>query len=572
DSRGSRLHEYWLADAAIRAAVFSPPADIPHVAIVGPTQTGKSTIVNAIVRKDVVEASPMAGATIRPHAICASAAPIPASAIKTWLEFPAGAVPHAADEPVPSHDFGITHVGPIPLLPDRTAPDVVLWDTPDFDSIGAAAYEREVMRVAGAAAAHIFVLSREKYADLTVWNLLRRLCFLNRPAVLIVNKMTPEAEQPILAAMRDRLSALHPAPTQWEIRTLPQQTGDVLQVREALTSAASDLREWLATTAEAGRTPQAATRQKRGAVAFLRGRWSSWIEPLEREYSVAAEWAAVVDERLTALVQQYQEEYLNDPKRYDSFRRATIELLALLELPGVSRPLARVREIITYPIRAVLGAGREAWQRSRTGHGPRTGLSNEQAWLHDALEELFVRLRREAARRADAHDAPVWSALSRRLEDRAASLGRTFEQALAEHCERSNTEIQNTAQELYETLQKNPAALQGLRAARATADVAGIALAIKTGGAPMHDLLLAPALLALTSLLTEGALSGYMRSVASRLKERLLADVRQNLVDAVLREQFLAFAENLAGKGVYGIRKQTLKAAEAALDRWEKNC
>lgn len=560
----ARRHEFWLADAALAAQQAAAPGAAPHFAVVGPTQTGKSTLVNAIVGADVVEASPLAGTTVRPHAIGLGVERVMQEDIANWLGL---ATENASESDVAIDEIEFTPRERLTSSNDAPTPALTLWDTPDFDSVTATTYDELVMRTAGAVDGHIISLSKEKYADLTVWTLLRLLCLMNRPALIVLNKMTAEARETVVDALETRLAALQPRPTRWQVRTLPQVSGEPAAITRALQDHIMPVREWLADTARSTSDAAADQKNKQGVIALLRGCWPAWIAPLQREYAVAAEWATVVDAQLQKFVQHYQEEYLDDPKRYDSFRRATIELLTLLELPGVSRPLARVREVITYPIRAAFGAGREAWRRS--GHTPRDNRTNEHAWLQDAIEEVFVRLRRDAARRADADDAAVWAALSRKLEERAPSLTRTFEKALAEHCERSNAEIQRTAQELYDTLKKNPAALQGLRAARATADVAGIALAIKTGGAPMHDLLLAPALLAVTSLLTEGALSGYMRSVAARLKERLLADVRENLVADVLREQFAGIAENLSGRGVFGVRKRALAAAEAALDRWE---
>jgi len=81
-------------------------------------------------------------------------------------------------------------------------------------------------------------------------------------------------------------------------------------------------------------------------------------------------------------------------------------------------------------------------------------------------------------------------------------------------------EIELAAKKLYEQLQSQPALLNTLRAARATADAAAVALAVKSGGLAPADLVLAPAMLSVTTLLTESALGRYLDTVKEDLKRR----------------------------------------------------
>ena len=53
-----------------------------------------------------------------------------------------------------------------------------------------------------------------------------------------------------------------------------------------------------------------------------------------------------------------------------------------------------------------------------------------------------------------------------------------------------------------------------------TTDAAGVALAVKSGGLAPADLVLAPAMLAVTSLLTESALGRYLDGVKRELKQQ----------------------------------------------------
>ena len=86
---------------------------------------------------------------------------------------------------------------------------------------------------------------------------------------------------------------------------------------------------------------------------------------------------------------------------------------------------------------------------------------------------------------------------------------------------------------MYQQLEKQPALLNSLRAARVTGDAAAVALAVKSGGLAATDLLVAPAMLSVTTLLTESALGRYMTSVKDELKREQSTEVRQQVFDGV---------------------------------------
>ena len=72
----------------------------------------------------------------------------------------------------------------------------VFWDTPDFDSLAAAEYRRGVLETAALADLYLLVLSKEKYSDLSVWNMLKLLSPLGRPLIICLNKSTPMRRTP----------------------------------------------------------------------------------------------------------------------------------------------------------------------------------------------------------------------------------------------------------------------------------------------------------------------------------------------------------------------------------------
>ncbi len=69
------------------------------------------------------------------------------------------------------------------------------------------------------------------------------------------------------------------------------------------------------------------------------------------------------------------------------------------------------------------------------------------------------------------------------------------------------------AQQLYAQLQSQPALLNSSRAAHLTTDEAGVALALKSDGLAPADLILAPAMLSFSTLLTESPLGRYMDTI-----------------------------------------------------------
>jgi hypothetical protein len=548
-----------LAESILRGPARPTGARPVHVAVIGPTQTGKSSIVNALLGAPAAEVSPLAGYTIHPHAFWCGDAPLPADC-DAWLRNMRRVDPAAL-----SRDALDTFtVRPAPSGAIRA--DLVLWDTPDFDSLAAQTYQQGLLEVLARADAYLLVLSKEKYADLSAWKMLRLLAPLSRPLAVALNKMTPDAISLVPDTLRTRLSELGGAFAQANIITLPYLATAEAERSAALFDAAAPLREIVVSWA--GPQPPSATTLARGVARYLRTQWNDWTAPLEVEFTTRDAWHQAVRLACDRFLEAYRRDYLDDPQRYDSFRRATVELLRLLEIPGVSAPLAHVRQVVSWPVRKLFGLGQD-WYARRRGTPVRVG---EAGLLESLTEALLLELRTVAAREAEAGGttAPVWSALRRRLDEQSAELQRGFETTLRAHAEQSAAEVHRTADELYRLLQEQPAALNVLRAARATADVGGILIAIKTGGAHINDVLLAPAMLALTTLMTEGTLGAYMQRSAAALKERLFARVKNELIEARFIPRLEAVGANLAGDGLIGLRREQLAEAEAALAKLEQ--
>ena len=123
-------------------------------------------------------------------------------------------------------------------------------------------------------------------------------------------------------------------------------------------------------------------------------------------------------------------------------------------------------------------------------------------------------------------------------------------------------DVESAAHRLYRKLQEQPLLLNSLRATRVTTDAAMIALALNTGGIGVHDLVIAPSLLTVTSLLAESAIGSYMHSVEADLKKNQLHQVRQALFIEVLRDKLLLLPTQLSGLSHFNITPEQLQEAE----------
>jgi hypothetical protein len=103
--------------------------------------------------------------------------------------------------------------------------------------------------------------------------------------------------------------------------------------------------------------------------------------------------------------------------------------------------------------------------------------------------------------------------------------------------------------------------LNSLRTTRTTADAAVIAMTFYAGGIGIHDLLIAPAMLAVTSLLTESAIGSFVRREEQALKQQQRAQVKQ-LFTNFLQQQLSALPTQLPAHHHFNITLQQLQAAE----------
>ncbi len=597
-----RSAELQLAEAAVRLARSDADARPPQLVVLGPTQAGKSTVVNLLLGVSAAAVSPLAGFTVHARGLATSGEILrgawSARLFPGWSRRRAGemsraelevfalealdseqtvALRHQAAPSDPAKLEGFdpersSATAPTEALNHEcrrpaTLPPCVVWDTPDFDSLASYEYRRGVLETVALADVLVLVLSPEKYSDLAVWRMLQLIGPLGRPLVVALNKMTAEAQDAITTELRERLAETCESWRDAPVCPLPYVPGCVWPPGPALRQAADELRGTIAAL-----LPAAVRRAARPGVGrLLRRHWESWVEPVAAEQAAGLAWRELVRSVLEEVLESYRRDFLEHPQRYDTFRRATVELLHLLELPGLAGLLHEVRRVVTWPARQLLAAGREWWLARRPG-AVRHRLVGEELVLHEIIERMLVRLQRDAARRAAAGQAGagLWRALVRRLDREEAPLRAVFQRAADDHRREFESEVRAAAERLYQRLHDSPVLLGALRTARASADVAALLLAIKTGGAPLHDLLLAPALLAVSSLLTEGALGGYVHRVAEELKQRQFERVCRTLVHGVFGRELEGLVQGLSGEELFGVSIGQMQQAAEALERWER--
>jgi len=536
-----------LRNALQRSANWHLP---PQLVVMGPTQSGKSSVVNLLLGKLVAEASPLAGHTRFAHGFTGTRLTSEAelcleSVLPDWQRV----------DSVSSGEGKLYSVVHASLESSFTQRDILVWDTPDFDSVGSRNYRDTVPEICALADAVLLVVSREKYADRSVWRLLRLVSPLGIPLMICLNKTVQREQAALLASLESRLQLESIAPA--GIICLPY----VERAEEELadTSAAAELRNRVDDFLQASVTE----RSGQLLISYLDRHWRQWTVPLRRELAAVDHWRQEVEAGIEEAVAGYQSECLNKPHYSYALQLAILRLLELLEIPGIAATLTKVRSVLTWPARRLQTLFKKHFPGKDAG-----GKEQEAEILKELVTHLLISLQHKAGEQLHAVEDSTfgwWRELLSLITNERAQLMVLAEAAVAEYQSGFDEEIEAASQRLYHHLQQHPATLNGLRAARVGTDTAAIVLVLKTGGVGINDLILTPAMLSLTSLLAEGAVGGYMKQVEAELKERQLALLQQTLFQDLLEKRLLSLPESIAREHRYAISSERLEQAEQLL-------
>lgn len=535
-----------FAEAALEktALIRQQPHHPLNIAVLGPTQAGKSSIINWLLRSPVAKVSPLAGYTVHPQAFRltpdSASEPLLNDYMRHYQRLPRDELAH---DRLGCYSLdAITSDHPIPALENA-----ILWDTPDFDSVESGDYLDAVLRVAALADIVILTVSKDKYADLTVWDVMRLLEPLGQPVLTVINKLDPATATTLIDSFRDKWRTYRrDSPT--AIVGLPFQPNGM-----GLTGMDAE-RETLLTHLLKSRHTNHRQHLARHNRQLIDQHWDDWTQAIRSEHLLQQAWSTRVEEAVEESIERYQRDFLDHPQHYETFQRALAELLTLLDIPGIGGALQAARRAVTWPIRQLTRLGQRAASHTTQG---------EAAILHQLADHVLIRLAETLL--LDTDPEPLsrawWNELAGTLRQQRSDLLKNFDSRTATYLTDFQPEIENTARHLYQQLEEHPVVLNSLRATRVTTDAAALAMALHTGGIGVQDFVIAPAMLSLTTLLAESALGRYMNKAARQLKQR-----QKDAVTALFRQEMrlplLRLPDQLNPDKRFGIAPETLMAAK----------
>lgn len=502
-----------------------------QIVVAGPTQVGKSTLTNLLLQKPMAESSAQAGFTVHCQGFHLTervqdryAAP------EHWAREYFGELQLSSQDQLDRQVLGEyslqeTEAGSSPFK------ETVIWDTPDFDSIRSFDYRAPLVKAIALADLIVFVVSKEKYADKTVWVMLELLAILKVPVVVVMNKTPESVRGELKASLVNKFKAALPQSALPPICFIGEYSSpDISAVRSEEFSELQQLVNTHLLRAE----PEVI---KDNTLGFIKAHWSGWTNSVVAEHRLKREYTTLVEKTASQTIQRYQTEYIDSDRHREVIQLALSELLVLLEVPGMAKPLGKIRSVVTWPVRTLMNKTKQASPVSSDDR------NEEQRLLDEIGKHATATLKASVAKKESGPDSVWWQKVRQEIDATEAEIHSSYNKSLDNYQTLLQVEIDRAAQSLYQKLEEQPATLNGLRAARVTTDAAAVVLAVKSGGLGAVDLVLAPAMLSLTTFLTEGALGKYMDRVQKSLTAYQEKEV-QSLIDRKITRPLLKLGSN----------------------------
>lgn len=538
-----RVEQLIFAEAYIRKGMLldTAPETPLQIAVIGPTQAGKSSVVNLILNTDIASVSPLAGYTTHPQGFCHQTNINASAGLQNYFgRFQQLSLAELTRQRYDCYALtesdGSSHTD---LLPD-----CVFWDTPDFDSIDSVDYREGVIRTIALADVVILVVSKEKYADQSVWEMMSKIESFHQPTLICVNKLVEGTEDLIINSLKEKWQhARKDAFPSVVPLYFQKQTG-----QPVWPSAKKDL--FFQLEKQVAKQNYFAYQQE-----LLNKYWHSWLEPIVAEHEAIRLWKVLVDQCINQAIDEYQRDYLDHPQHYDTFQNALVRLLELLEIPGISRVVTKTRRVLTWPVRKLFSWGKQKYSAS---------VGQEELILNQIGEHLLISFADQLLGKIDSDSKQNlwWKDSYCLLRQQKDALLTQHNQSVQHYTLAFEQDVEATANRLFNKLSEHPLILNSLRATRVTTDAAAMALVIQTGGIGVHDLVITPAMLSITSLLTESAIGSYMGTVEAELKHHQLQTVKNELFIACLQKALYALPEQLSDKNRFNISLAQLQQAE----------
>lgn len=523
-----RLAEATLLKVDLNRRVPEHPLQI---AVVGPTQAGKSTLLNLLTQSRSAGVSALAGYTVHAHAYTFGVV----EENHLWLQELFDGFEVGTSNQLNPDNYQQVGILTAPHTTLDSLSPCVIWDTPDFDSVEAFGYNTAVLRTLALADIVILVSSREKYADKSVWDLIELIDPLKKPLLVCINKLDEKNKSTILNSFIERFAEVLPRSKTPVVLSIPF----VKHLDDSASELPKSVRRELIDNLQALAKNVDREKDQLASYHFIESHWQPWTGPISSEHQANKQWHDIIDNTLDGAESQYKRDYLNNPDGYDAFNKTLVQLLVLLEIPGVAETFSQARKFITWPLRKLIQMGKDKTGRSE----PKESL--ERVVLSNICNNTLTSLIESCETQAEKNESlrAWWDKLAQDLLENRQSLSDEFSGQVQTYQSEFEQDINEAAQELYKNLEQKPATLNSLRAARVTADAAAVGLALKTGGIGINDLLLAPAMLSVTSMLTESALGKYVDRVKVKLRVSQMQAVRDSLLDDCLKKNLLGLSK-----------------------------
>ncbi|GAB6142251.1 hypothetical protein JCM14076_29800 [Methylosoma difficile] len=539
-----RIGQLLLAEAFLRKGQWLNHSRQPalQIAVIGPTQAGKSSLVNVLLNDSIAGVSPLAGYTQHPQGFCHNLNADDCQSLQSYFgrfqQLPLNQLSNGR------HDcYALSEC----QQHSELLPNCVLWDTPDFDSIDASTYREGVLRTIALADVVILVVSKEKYADQSVWEMMALLADLHQPTLICLNKLADGSESVLIASLQEK----------WQ-QVRADKFPDVVPLHYQKHSGLSEWPQNQRNLIKQLCKSVQHSKQSRYEQALLQKYWSAWLEPVLQQHQAVAEWQGLVDAAIKEALVNYRRDYLDHPHHYETFQQAMAELLTLLEIPGLAGFLTGARKVMTWPIRQMMKLGKKRQHI--------TDSSQEVLLLNQIAEHLLIQLADQLMEKAEQNrHSAWWKAFNGLLRKQRLLVLQQFSHSAKSYHLDFQQDVEQTAQQLYKKLQEQPLVLNSLRATRVTADAAAIAITLHTGGIGLHDLVIAPAMLTVTTLLTESAIGSYLHKVQHQLKQQQLDTVKQTLFMDSIHQQLMALPAQLSDLVYFSISPAQVQAAQSQL-------
>ncbi|MEV4060185.1 ABC transporter [Nonomuraea dietziae] len=507
--------------------------DAPLLAVVGgSTGAGKSTLVNSLVGADVSEPG-----VLRPTTLAPTLAVSPDDT--AWfmsLEVLPG-LPRVTGS---SGDPGTLRVVPVPTL----APGLALLDAPDIDSV-VTANRTLATQLLAAADLWLFVTTAARYADEVPWSFLRSARERSAALAIILDRVPPDAVDPVSADLRRLLEENGLAGT--PLFTVPEAV--LLSENGRLPEGAVEpIVSWLAGLAASSQARADVVRQTlAGALDSLATRVPALATAVERQREGAERLAEIVSSAYSGGMATFDE-----GMRDGSLLRGEV--------------MARWQDFIgTGDLMRSLES-RVGWLRDRVS-ALFTGRQAPQAKLRVALESGVASLIRGAADGAAERALEGWTAapggrdlLERAGALRAAKLGRASSgldyddvvrgwQAYVLDLVRQEGASRRTTARVASFGVNGAGLLLMLAVFASTGGLTGIEVGIAGG----------------TSVLSQKVLEAIFGDQAVRTLTAMARDDLRARVKGLLDEEAARFTELLEGVSVSADTAPALLAAERAV-------